>query len=401
MKDFLHVFSFYLQKQIRNKVFVAVTLFFCIASSITTLVVPKLFLGDEKEEIYIVNQCNQLKEILKSTDFKSICSESLNINFSMIDVESTSTDIENQAEDDELAMIYFYDDPEITMKIIGDVSVSDINTLHSVLFQMLQTQSIEALGIDRNTLLENMPKITIDYANEEEDDSKFIVIVVLSLIMVSFIIMYSTSATNEVAYLKTNRVMEMLLTSTRGIPLYLGINLAYAIVPFIQVSLTALCVLLMKHIFYSNVSSSVSFDFSILTPMHIIVFIFFLLLGYFTYSLINTALVSMVNKSEDIVGISVPISFIGLIQYFIGIMATTENTIFVKVFSYIPFTSPTVMFIRYVVGFATIYEVLIAMVILLATIYLLLRWGARMFTTGSTYYSFKGNIRQAIKNSKK
>ncbi|SET37674.1 ABC transporter permease [[Clostridium] polysaccharolyticum] len=400
MKDFLHVFSFYLNKQLRNKVFVFVTLFMCIASSVSMIVVPKLLSSDEKRDIYVVNQCSQLNDVFENDDFRQFCSESMNLDFSMLDSTKTSKEIEKTAKDKELDMIYFSGDSDIEMKIIGDVSVSDINTMHNILNQMFQMKSMEALGIDKDTLQKSIPNITITYADTEENDSKFLVIIILSLVIVSFIIMYSTSATNEVAYLKTNRVMEMLLTSTKGIPLYLGINLAYAVVPFIQVSLISLCVLLVKHFAYSNKASDISIDFSILTSEHIVAFIALLLLGYFVYSLINTALVSMVNKSEDIIGISVPISFIGIIQYFVGIMAVTENTMLIKVFSYIPFTSPTVMFIRYAVGFVSVYEVLAAIAILLVTIYLLLRWGANVFTKGITYYSFTGNIRQTIKKFK-
>lgn len=401
MKDFLHVFSFYLQKQIRSKMFIGVTLFLCIVSSISMLVVPKLLSNEIDSTTYLVNQCDQLNDIVNSAEFKSICKESLNIDFSMINSKYSNSEIEKKAKDDELDLIYLYGNSQITMEICGDVSMSVSNTLQSVLSKMLQFQSMETLGIDRDTLQKTIPQINITSAEEKKDDSKFIIIIILSLIIVTFIIMYSTSATNEVAYLKTNRVMEMLLTSTQSIPLYLGINLAYAIVPFIQISLISLCVLLIKRILYTGANAGINIDFSVLTSTHICVFIIFLVLGYFVYSLINTALVSMVSKAEDIVGISVPISFIGLIQYFVGIMAMTENNLAVKIFSYIPFTSPTVMFIRFVVGFASVYKVLIAITILLVTIYLLFRWGARVFTTGIIYYSFTGGIKQLMKKVKK
>lgn len=399
MKDFLNVFFFYFFKQLRSRVFIFITLFLCAVSSIVMIVIPQIFSEDEKPTLYIINQNKYIDYIFNDNKIFTVSADKLTLDFSMLNSKNSIGELEEKSKEEDIDFIYFYGDGHrVKMKVIGDVQLTYINLLYSDIRQIMQDKIIEELGISPSTIQQINPNIDIELANTNEEPESFGIIIVLSLIMVTFIIMYSSSATNEVAYLKTNRVMEMFLTSVKGIPLYIGINLAYAVVPILQVSATFLCVTLVKifiHKDTSNISNISGINFDILSVKHIIVYVVLLLLGYFIYSLINTALVSIVNKSEDVVAISVPISFIGLIQYFVGLMATTDNTILVKLCSYIPLTSPTVMFIRYVSGFATIIEVLVSIMLLLLTMCILVIIGAKIFTNGITYY---GSIKD-YKNS--
>lgn len=397
MKDFLYVFCFYLLKQLRSKVFIFVTLFLFILSSVAMIAVPKLFSENKNTPIYVVNQSDELTEIFISNEFKENYLGILQVDLSMLDDNSSIAELEKKAKEENIPIVYFYNREGIRMKVIGNIRTEDINSLYNIVCQTYQIAKITELGVNPSVLEQSNPHINIELATIEENADAFGIIIIFSLVIVVFIVMYSSSATNEVAYLKTNRVMEMLSTSMKGVPLYLGINLAYAITPFIQVGTTLICVLLIKYIMYGETQIIMGLDLSILSINHVVIFVILLLLGYFIYSLINTAMVSFVNKSEDVMAISVPIAFIGFAQYFIGLIATTEDTLIVKLCSYIPLTSPTVMFIRYVFGFASIYEVLLSIFVLIGTIFLLVMWGSRVFTNGITYYSFKGNIRQILK----
>lgn len=399
MKDFLNVFFFYLFKQLRSKVFIFITLFICVVSSVVMIAIPQIFSNDEKATLYIINQNEYIDYIFNDNKFLTDSAEKLILDLSMLNSKNSVDQLEQKSKDEDINFIYFYGDIDrVNMKIIGDVQLTYINYLHAEIRQIMQNKKIAELGISPTIIEQINPNINIEHANTNEEPESFGIIIILSLVMVVFIIMYSSSATNEVAYLKTNRVMEMFLTSVKGIPLYIGINLAYAIVPVLQVSVTFLCVTLVKNLLHKdtqNISNMSGINFDILSVEHIIVFVVLLLLGYFIYSLINTALVSIVNKSEDVVAISVPIAFIGLIQYFVGIMATTDNTMLVKICSFIPLTSPTVMFIRYVSGFATVIEVVVSIMLLFLTMCILVLLGAKIFTNGITYY---GSIKD-YKNS--
>ncbi len=212
--------------------------------------------------------------------------------------------------------------------------------------------------------------------------------------MIVFIILYSNSAVNDIAYLKTNRVMEIFSTSTKTLPLYLGVNMAAVLVPVIQIILTGVCAgiaSIAMNIDFASIENSVGINFDSLCIDKLVVYIVLLILGYFIYSFISTSVVSIVSKVEDVTSIAVPIAMIGLVQYFIGMIALEGDSLILKVFSYIPLTSPSIMFLRYAVGYAELWEALISISILVLTVCVLAFLGSSLFSKGVSYY---GNIKE-------
>jgi|GEM_PF-2418883 len=399
MKEFSTVFTFYLRKHLRSKGFMIITLLMCVAAVIV-MVITNSFLNDSKKEtLYIVNHTEALRDILDSDIYQNDSMGDLQLDFSMLNNEDLNSDLVKKAKDKKVSIVVFEEeDGQITMNVIdkGKINYTDISLLQNVTKQILQTKNAIKSGISPEVLQEINTTINIKNTNTSLDEGSVAAPFILFLVMILFIILYSNSSVNEIAYLKTNRVMEIFSTSIKPLPLYLGVNIATALIPVIQLSITGVCIWIMNNFVnfdFDKINSSMGIKLSSIDFSTLVLYIVFLLLGYFVYSFISTSLVSIVNRIEDINNIAVPIAMIGLIQYFIGIIALQQDSLILKICSYIPLTSPSVMFLRYACGYAGIGEVVVSICILIVVECMLAFLGAHLFTRGISYY---GNLKEFL-----
>ena len=99
-----------------------------------------------------------------------------------------------------------------------------------------------------------------------------------------------------------------------------------------------------------------------------------------------TAIASIVNSNDDLTTTLVPVEMLAMVQFFVSIFALQADSTLTMACSYIPFTSPAVMFVRYMIGFAGVGELALSLVILYAAVAVLAVLGARLFSRGVVHY---------------
>ena len=116
--------------------------------------------------------------------------------------------------------------------------------------------------------------------------------------------------------------------------------------------------------------------------------ILLLILSFIAYSLLAGILASMTTSQEDYQQLQTPLMFLIMIGYFVAIMASSyEKSIFIIVLSCIPFLSCIIAPVLLILGQIGIVEVLIALGALLLTIFILLKYGLRIYKVGILNYS--------------
>ena len=68
-----------------------------------------------------------------------------------------------------------------------------------------------------------------------------------------------------------------------------------------------------------------------------------------------------------------------------------------KVCSFIPFTSPMAMFTRIAMSTVPVYEIIISVIILIASVFLIGFGSAKIYKTGVMLYGTKPNLKNMIK----
>lgn len=127
-----------------------------------------------------------------------------------------------------------------------------------------------------------------------------------------------------------------------------------------------------------------------------------MLITFVAYSLLAGILASMTTNIEDFQQVQTPMMIISLVGYYLAIMAGVfEGATFIKVLSFVPLISAILSPSLLVLGQIGIIEVIISIVIMIFFVFLLIRYGLRIYKVGILNYSSKGiwkKMYKALKN---
>ncbi|GMA54991.1 hypothetical protein GCM10025857_63480 [Alicyclobacillus contaminans] len=191
--------------------------------------------------------------------------------------------------------------------------------------------------------------------------------------------------------------MEVILSSTRAQVHFYGKLVGILLVAFTQmivyVAAFALSYQWLKDIdIVKNVLDSVSIQgvfgtFLIFTSL-------FLVLGIFIYAVLAALCGSLVTKTEDTSKVILPVTYLSLIGYLLGISLGSfdPGNLIIRITSYIPFLSSYLMPIRLANETASIQEAVISLVILVGTTFLLTVISAKMYKSNVLVYNDKGIV---------
>lgn len=220
---------------------------------------------------------------------------------------------------------------------------------------------------------------------------------ILIFIIYMMIIMYGQLIAMGITAEKSNRAIEVLVTSTNTNNLIFGKVIAGAIASIAQVGI------IMSSTFIAYKANSEVWNGMLdnvfkMPPELIATFAIFGILGYLFYSFIYGALGALVSKTEDI-GTSVgPITMIFVIVFFISIFGLTNgDSVILKVCSYIPFASPMTMIVRVATGAVTSAEFVISALILIGSTVLAGMGGAKIYRMATLMYGNPIKLKNALK----
>lgn len=127
-----------------------------------------------------------------------------------------------------------------------------------------------------------------------------------------------------------------------------------------------------------------------------------MVLTFIAYSLLAGVLASMTTNIEDFQQLQTPIMIISLLGYYLAMMAGVfEGSLFIKIFAFVPFISAILAPSLLILGQIGIIETIIAGFIMVATNYLLIKYGMRIYKVGILNYSSKGLWKKMFKAARK
>ncbi|MFC4017855.1 ABC transporter permease [Micromonospora sp. GCM10011542] len=107
-------------------------------------------------------------------------------------------------------------------------------------------------------------------------------------------------------------------------------------------------------------------------------FLPFFLLGFLLVAALWAAAGALVNRQEDIAGVSMPVQLTVMLPFF-AVIFLNDNAEAMRVLSYLPFSAPTAMPLRLFTGDAAGWEPLVSLALLLVTAVAFLVGGARVY----------------------
>ena len=130
----------------------------------------------------------------------------------------------------------------------------------------------------------------------------------------------------------------------------------------------------------------------------LIAFVLYFLGGYLLYSSIFAAIGAAVDNQTDAQQFLMPITIVLIVALYVGILTVPEdpNGIVAQIFSYIPLTSPIVMMMRIPHG-VPIFEQIISILILFLSVILIIWIAAKIYRIGILMYGKKPSYKELIK----
>lgn len=127
-----------------------------------------------------------------------------------------------------------------------------------------------------------------------------------------------------------------------------------------------------------------------------------MLMTFLAYSLLAGILASMTTNIEDFQQLQTPIMIVSVAGYYLSMMAGMfEGSVFIRILSYIPLISAILSPSLLMLGQIGLIDVVIAVVLMIGFIYLLIKYGLRIYKVGILNYSSKDlwkKMFKAIKN---
>ena len=419
----------YLNK-IANKSFIMMTLLLPIILAGLTFLLSFLSSvnNDSSKTISVVDNTGYIYQNLDSSD---------DIIYDLITDSSLDDAKEISRNNSDYGLLYIsdFDTPqEIAESIVfiseDSPSLSIINRVESQLETILTNENFRLIGIDVNEV--NSSTIYIDLFQESFDGEettridglvKLIFGFFLGFLLYFFIFAYGSMIMMSVMEEKTNRIIEIIISSVKPFHLMTGKIIGVSLAALTQVLIWGTMFFVFSYIFSFVFGISTSYNtgdlilsaegntelssftlemisaFMNLPLTNIfIAFIMYFLGGYFLYASIFAAIGAAIDNQADAQQFMIPITLLVVIALYVGILTVPEdpNGIVAQIFSYFPFTSPIVMLMRIPNG-VPIYEQVISLTILFSSVVFMIWIAAKVYRIGILMYGKKLTYGESIK----
>lgn len=408
-RKFFYLMKLSFNKKLKSKWFIAVNIILALSlfalfnlNSIIT------FFGGEFDKplkVLVYDKTNISYPYLKN-NIDSLTSE---LEDKKIVVKSVSNE-NKKIKDDEILISLNLDDNLLKAKVISDKKID--SSVYQVIYQGLnatkQQVLMERLNLDTNTLALLSTNIDIDRVvlsdkkSQDENMSLVMSTVFPSLILPFFmlIIFLVQMVGGEICEEKTTKSMEIIISNVSPKVHLLAKIVANNLFVLLQALLLFIYGLIAFFISSRNGSlnipseitsvwdslsaSGLINDIVSLLPLLLVLII----LSFLAYSLLAGILASMTTNIEDFQQLQTPIVFILLAGYYLAIMAGMfQGSVFLKIAGYIPLISCLLAPTLYIMGEISILDILIAIILLIGLLYLLIRYGMKIYKVGILNYS--------------
>lgn len=419
-----------LKRKINTKWFVIANVIFAILiiGLLNMDAIINFFGGDfdETQIVYVNDSTNKTYDILKmqNDNYKNLIDENENA----FELKRTNKTVEKIFKDEKNKKAWYLtienDDKnylKATLTSEGYINTTSYAGISTIINNTKTIIAMEESNVSKEELAKISSPVTLereilDESKKSEDEnvqmimSTLFPLLILPFFALTIFLVQMVGA--EINDEKTTRGMEIIisnvspkthlfskvLASNLFVLLQAALLIIYAIIGFTirnsignSISTSGFDI---SQIIDSIVQSDIASNLAYIIPLALILMI----LTFIAYALLAGILASMTTNIEDFQQMQMPIVIISLIGYYLAMMAGMfEGSIFIKVLSFIPFISAILAPSLLVLGQIGITEIILAIILLIITIWALLKYGMRIYKVGILNYSSKNLWKKMFK----
>ena len=225
----------------------------------------------------------------------------------------------------------------------------------------------------------------------------YVLVIIVFMLIVYYGQMIAVSVTNE----KSNRAIEVLVTSTSPNSLLFGKVIAGAVGGVFQMGVVLGATLISYQVNREQWGGML--DMFLHIPSEVLLaFAFFGLGGYLFYAFLYGAMGALVSKTEDISkSVSGLMVVIMAVYFFSLVQLTNVDGQVIRILSFLPVSSYSTMFARIAMGTVAPWEIIVSFLILAVSILGTGILGAKIYRMGTLRYGNPIKITSALKDLKK
>ncbi len=212
-------------------------------------------------------------------------------------------------------------------------------------------------------------------------------------LMYFVILFYGMNVARSIIEEKTNRVFEVMLATVKPGEMMAGKVIGVGAVGLTQVGIWI--VLAVAGLKLNLMGAGIHL---LPSPVQLLGFVVFFLLGYVLYSSVAASLGAMTNSEQELqqMNIFLMLPLIACTGVIMNVMTNPDGAI-AKGFSFFPFTAPLIMYMRIIVGKPGALAVGGSILIMILTILAVLWVAARIYRVGVLMYGKKPNLPEIMR----
>ena len=305
-------------------------------------------------------------------------------------------------------------------------SIGFIANVESVLSKKLTRRNLAQKGLDTLAMDQSKIDVTMHLAKASGEETvkglnemKMAIGIAFGYLIMMFIIIYGNMVMRSVIEEKTNRIIEIIISSVRPIQLMMGKIIGTTFAGILQFIIWAvvggILLVIANSVLGLNTSSptadvameaakfaDVKLYFAEILKLPLLSMVLYFLIyfigGYFLYSSLYAAIGAAVDSETDTQQFMFPVIMplmLGVYIGFFAVMQEPHGTI-ATIFSMIPFTSPIVMLVRIPFG-VPFYQIALSIAILFATFIAIVWVASKIYRVGILMYGKKPSWKELVK----
>jgi ABC-2 type transport system permease protein len=270
------------------------------------------------------------------------------------------------------------------------------NAVGAAVGRALTREGLSHSGMGNSDVNALMQQVELKSAKPTEDDNATAALASaggLFFLMYFVILFYGMNVARSIIEEKTSRVFEVLLATIRPEEMMAGKVIGVGAVGLTQVGIwiVAALILMGSGILVSGIPVH-------LTVTELIFFVVFFLLGYLLYSSVAAALGAMTSSEQELqqMNIFLMLPLIACTMVFYKVVTEPDGAL-AKAFSYFPFCTPLMMYMRIAAGHPAWYEIAGSIVGLVVTILAVLWVASRIYRVGVLMYGKRPNLPEILR----
>ena len=293
----------------------------------------------------------------------------------------------------------------------NDTTQSQIQTIAEQLNFRDQASQLGLTPIQTANLF-TQPQFTVVNAQQNQDTrsesektiGQFTAYIGIVLLFMS-VMLYGISVAVGVAEEKGNHILELLTNAATpfqmmaGKILGLGAAGLLQMACFVVVGISAFLLQApLKDVLLGSHDGGLNIYITRTSITLLLLLLVYFILGFLLYATLFAAMGALVRRQDEVQNATQPITWLFMIGYFISFVARSDpNATWIKVTSYIPFWTPTIMLMRIGTEVVSWWEIGLTTILMLAAICGCTLISARIYRFGILMYGQKPSLGQLAK----